>query len=160
MSSTPAHPINMALEVLVIPVGDVERAMRFYSALGWRLDADITKGEAFRLVQFTPPGSGCSIHFGKGITPATPGSAGANYLVVSDIETAYKDLVVRGVNVSEVFHRTPGGEYLRGPDPQRRSYGSFVSFSDPDGNAWIVQEVTLRLPGRVATEQNCTPLAT
>jgi catechol 2,3-dioxygenase-like lactoylglutathione lyase family enzyme len=150
MSSTPAQPIDMALEVLVIPVGDVERAKRFYSALGWRLDADIANGEAFRLVQFTPRGSRCSIHFGKGITPATPGSAGANYLVVSDIGLAYQDLVGRGVNVSEIFHRSPGGEYLRGPQPQRQSYASFVSFSDPDGNAWIVQEVTVRLPGRVA----------
>jgi catechol 2,3-dioxygenase-like lactoylglutathione lyase family enzyme len=160
MSSTPAHPVDMGLEVLVIPVGDVDRAVRFYTALGWRLDADIAKGTEFRLVQFTPPGSGCSIHLGKGITPAPPGSAGANYLVVSDIETAYKDLVARGVNVSEVFHRSPGGEYLRGPHPQRQSYSSFVSFSDPDGNAWIVQEVTVRLPGRVAAEHICTPLAT
>jgi catechol 2,3-dioxygenase-like lactoylglutathione lyase family enzyme len=160
MSSRPSHPLDMSLEVLVIPVGDVDRAVRFYSALGWRLDADIVKEETYRLVQFTPPGSGCSIHFGKGITPATPGSGGANYLVVSDIETAWQDLVVRGVNVSEVFHRSPGGEYLRGPHPQRQSYSSFVSFNDPDGNAWIVQEVTLRLPGRVAAEHICTPLAT
>ena len=160
MSSTPAHPIDMALEVLIIPVGDVERALRFYSALGWRLDADIVKGAAFRLVQFTPPGSGCSIHFGKGITPAVPGCAGANYLVVSDIAAAYAALVAREVKVSEVFHRSPGGDFLRGRDPSGQSYGSFVSFNDPDGNAWIVQEVTVRLPGRVATELACTPFAT
>jgi catechol 2,3-dioxygenase-like lactoylglutathione lyase family enzyme len=157
MSSTPAHPVKMALEVLVIPVADVERAMRFYTALGWRLDADIVKGETFRLVQFTPPGSGCSIHFGKGITPAIPGSAGANYLVVTDVEAAYNDLAAREVDVSEVFHRSPGGEYLRGRDPWGQSYGSFVSFRDPDGNTWIVQEVTVRLPGRVATERTGEP---
>jgi catechol 2,3-dioxygenase-like lactoylglutathione lyase family enzyme len=138
----------MALEVLVIPVADVERALRFYTALGWRLDADIVKGERFRLVQFTPPGSSCSILFGKGITSAKPGTECGMYLVVSDIEAAREDLVKRGVDVSDIFHRAPGQDYLRGPDPQRRSYVSFVSFSDPDGNTWIVQEVTVRAPGR------------
>jgi catechol 2,3-dioxygenase-like lactoylglutathione lyase family enzyme len=150
MNSTQARPMNMALEVMVLPVADVERAKEFYASLGWRLDADIVVGDAFRLVQFTPPGSACSIHFGKGLTSSTPGSAGGTYLVVSDIAAAREELLGRGVEVSEVFHRSPGHEYLRGADPQRQSYASFVSFRDPDGNTWIVQEVTVRLPGRVA----------
>jgi catechol 2,3-dioxygenase-like lactoylglutathione lyase family enzyme len=139
--------VRMGLEVVVIPVSDVERAKCFYRDLGWRLDADIVKDTAFRLIQFTPPGSGCSIHFGRGITSAPPGSAGALYLVVADISAAHQDLVGRGVEVSEIFHRGPGEPYSSGPDPQHRSYGSFVSFNDPDGNAWVVQEVTVRLPG-------------
>jgi catechol 2,3-dioxygenase-like lactoylglutathione lyase family enzyme len=158
MSRTQSAPIDMALEVVTIPVLDIDRTVHFYGGLGWRLDADIVKGDAFRLVQFTPPGSACSIHFGVGITGAPAGSAGANYLVVSDIEAAYKDLAARGVRVSEIFHDVPGGEYQKGVDPQRKSYGSFVSFSDPDGNAWVVQEVTVRLPGRVATEQDRKPV--
>jgi catechol 2,3-dioxygenase-like lactoylglutathione lyase family enzyme len=130
-------------------VSDVDRAVRFYGGLGWRLDADIANGTDFRLVQFTPPGSACSIQFGKGVTPAPAGSEGGLYLVVSDIQAAHKVLADCGVDVSEVFHRSPTRAKLAGLDPQRRSYGSFVSFCDPDGNAWLVQEVTTRLRGRV-----------
>jgi catechol 2,3-dioxygenase-like lactoylglutathione lyase family enzyme len=144
----------MKLEVAIIPVSDVDRAKEFYASLGWRLDADIAGG-SLRIVQFTPPGSGCSITFGKGITSAAPGSA-QNLLVVSDIEAAHAELVGRGVKVSEVFHDARGG-YNRfdpgarasGPDPKRRSYASFVNFNDPDGNLWQLQEITARLPGRV-----------
>ena len=151
--STPKTPgIDMALEVVVIPVSDVDRAVRFYSSLRWRLDADIAFGKDSRLVQFTPPGSACSIHFGRGVTPAAPGSEGGLYLVVPDIEAARKELADCGVDVSEVFHRSPSREKVVGPDPQRRTYSSFVSFRDPDGNTWLVQEVTTRLPGRSNTE--------
>jgi catechol 2,3-dioxygenase-like lactoylglutathione lyase family enzyme len=152
MKDSKSPPVDMALEVVVIPVSDVDRALRFYSALGWRLDADIANGNEFRLVQFTPPGSPCSIHFGRGVTPATPGSEGGLYLVVTDIQAARKDLLERGADVSEVFHRAPGRGKERGPDPQRHSYASFVSFKDPDGNGWLVQEVTARLPGRSERE--------
>jgi catechol 2,3-dioxygenase-like lactoylglutathione lyase family enzyme len=152
MSTSKSHPIDMALEVVVIPVANVDRATTFYSSLGWRLDADISVGGDFRLVQFTPPGSACSIHFGKGVTGAAPGSEGGLYLVVSDIQAARKELVERGVDVSETFHRSPGDGDLVGPDPQRRSYASFLSFNDPDGNVWLVQEVTARLPGRLEPE--------
>jgi catechol 2,3-dioxygenase-like lactoylglutathione lyase family enzyme len=150
-SKTPqAQPVDMKLEVVVISVSDVERAKRFYGDdLGWRLDADFIVGDEFRGVQFTPPGSPCSIHFGKGLTSAVPGSAQGLYLIVSDIEAARAELVDRGVDVSEVFHRAPGKAPVSGPDPQRRSYGSFATFNDPDGNAWLLQEVTARLPGRV-----------
>jgi catechol 2,3-dioxygenase-like lactoylglutathione lyase family enzyme len=142
-------PIDMKLEVVVIPVADVERSKRFYAALGWRLDADFVVGDEFRGVQFTPPGSPCSIHFGKGITSASPGSA-RGYLVVSDIEAARAALAEHGAEVSEVFHRAgPGKPPVNGLDPERRSYVSFVTFSDPDGNSWLVQEVTARFPGRV-----------
>jgi catechol 2,3-dioxygenase-like lactoylglutathione lyase family enzyme len=145
-----ARKADMKLEVVVIPVSDVERAKRFYGGLGWRLDADFAVGDEFRVVQFTPPGSPCSIHFGKGVTSAAPGSAKGLYLIVSDIEAARAELVDRGADVSEVFHRpVPGKPPLSGPDPQRRSYASFASFSDPDGNSWLLQEVTVRLPGRV-----------
>jgi len=143
---------DMALEVVIIPVSDVDRALHFYGGLGWRLDADIANGKDFRLVQFTPAGSACSIQFGKGVTPAAPGSEGGLYLVVSDIQAARQELADCGVDVSEVFHRSPARENLAGPDPQRRSYSSFVSFRDPDGNAWLVQEVTARLPGRMDRE--------
>jgi catechol 2,3-dioxygenase-like lactoylglutathione lyase family enzyme len=144
-----AEVIDMKLEVVAIPVSDVERAKRFYGGLGWRLDADFVVGDAFRVVQFTPPGSPCSIHFGKGITSAVPGSARALYLVVSDIEAARADLVGRGVDVGEVFHVAgPGQPPLSGPDPQRRSYFSYASFSDPDGNGWLLQEINARFPGR------------
>lgn len=163
MSTPKSPPIDMALEVVVIPVSDVDRAVGFYGDLGWRLDADIANGHNLRLVQFTPPGSACSIQFGKGVTPAAPGSEGGLYLVVSDIQVARKDLANCGVDVSEVFHRSPAREKLAGPDPQRRSYASFVSFCDPDGNAWLVQEVTARLPGRsnreVTTFKSTTALA-
>ena len=145
----PAPRVDMKLEVVVIPVSDVEAAKGFYSSLDWRLDADFVKGDEFRGVQFTPPGSPCSIHFGKGITSAEPGSASGLYLVVSDIEAARADLVARGVEVSQLFHRFPGESPSSGPDPERRSYASFATFSDPDGNTWLLQEVTARLPGRV-----------
>jgi catechol 2,3-dioxygenase-like lactoylglutathione lyase family enzyme len=141
--------VDMKLEVVVIPVSDVDRAKGFYSDLGWRLDADFVRGDAFRGIQFTPPGSSCSIHFGIGITSAVPGSARGLYLVVSDIEAARGELIARGVGVGEVFHRAVGEGPLSGPDPARRSYASYATFSDPDGNVWLLQEVTARLPGRV-----------
>jgi catechol 2,3-dioxygenase-like lactoylglutathione lyase family enzyme len=163
MGTAKSPLVATALEVVAIPVADVDRALRFYGSLGWRLDADIAAGEDFRLVQFTPPGSACSIHFGRGVTRAAPGSQGGLYLVVSDIQAAREQLTGCGVTVSEVFHRAPGKERIMGPDPQRGSYASFVSFSDPDGNAWLVQEVTARLPGRTQTEvsasQSVTALA-
>ena len=141
---------DMKLEVVVIPVSDVDRAKRFYGSLGWRLDADFIVDDSFRGVQFTPPGSSCSIQFGTGITSAVPGSASGNYLVVSDVAAARAELVDRGVEVSEVFHRVgPGKPALSGPDPARRSYSSFASFRDPDGNSWLLQEVTMRFPGRI-----------
>ena len=145
-----ARALDMKLEVVVIPVSDVDRAKRFYSNLGWRLDADFVVGDAFRGVQFTPPGSPCSIHFGRGVTSAVPGSVRNLYLVVSDIEVSRAELVGRGVNVSEVFHRAgPGTPAVSGLDPERRSYASFATFSDPDRNEWLLQEVTVRLPGRL-----------
>ncbi|KAA0697310.1 glyoxalase [Neorhizobium sp. P12A] len=145
--------VDLKLEVVLIPVSDVDRAKRFYDGLGWRLDADFPVGDAFRVVQFTPPGSPASIHFGIGLTTAAPGSASGLYLVVSDIETARAELVARGANVSEVFHREgPGQPAVSGRDPQRRSYRSYATFTDPDGNGWLLQEVTERLPGRVDTE--------
>ena len=149
--------MDMKLEVVVIPVADVDRAKSFYGKLGWRLDADFVVSEAFRAVQFTPPGSPCSIHFGKGITSAAPGSARGLFLVVSDIVAARADLVARGAAVGEVFHRLPGEAPVKGPDPTRRSYASYATFSDPDGNEWLLQEVTARLPGRV--DSNATTFA-
>jgi catechol 2,3-dioxygenase-like lactoylglutathione lyase family enzyme len=139
---------DMKLEVVVIPVSDIERAKCFYAGLGWRLDADFARGEAFRIVQFTPPGSSCSVQFGKGRTTAAPGSAQGLFLVVSDIEATRISLVASGVEASEVFHQD-GQERVKGADPAHHSYSSFVSFRDPDGNSWLVQEVTARLPGRV-----------
>jgi catechol 2,3-dioxygenase-like lactoylglutathione lyase family enzyme len=151
--TTKPRRVDMKLEVVVIPVADVDRAKRFYGGLGWRLDADFVVGDAFRGVQFTPPGSSCSIHFGTGITSAVPGSVRNLYLVVSDIEAARTELVARGVDVSEVFHRAgPGKPPVSGRDPERRSYFSFATFSDPDGNEWLLQEVTVRLPGRVKAD--------
>jgi catechol 2,3-dioxygenase-like lactoylglutathione lyase family enzyme len=145
--------VDMKLEVLVIPVADVDRAKRFYGGLGWRLDADFAAGDAFRVVQFTPPGSPCSIHFGKGVTPAVPGSAQSNYLVVSDIVAARAELADRGVDVSEVFHRDGVGKpAVSGRHPAGSSYSSYATFSDPDGNGWLLQEVTERFPGRVDAE--------
>ena len=154
----------MKLEIVVIPVSDVDRAKRFYGGLGWRLDADFAVGDDFRVIQFTPPGSGCSVIFGKNVTAAAPGSAKGLYLIVSDIEAARAELIGRGVEVSEVFHGA-GGVYagadepylfgrirVSGPDPEHRSYRSFASFSDPDGNGWLFQEITARLPGRVDTD--------
>lgn len=144
-----ARRVDMKLEVIAIPVADVERSIAFYQGIGWRLDADFVVGDAFRGVQFTPPGSSCSIHFGKGVTPSAPGSARGLYLVVSDIEAARADLLRRGVAVGEVFHITPGQPPVSGRDPAGRSYASHAAFSDPDGNSWLMQEVTARLPGRV-----------
>jgi catechol 2,3-dioxygenase-like lactoylglutathione lyase family enzyme len=156
-----ARSTDMKLEVVVIPVSDVDRAKEFYKNLGWRLDADIAAGNEFRVVQFTPPGSGCSIIFGKNVTAAAPGSARGLYLIVSDVAAARADLLARGVAVSDVFHGATGvysgmdEPYLfgrlrvTGPDPEHRTYRSFASFSDPDGNGWLFQEITTRLPGRV-----------
>ena len=153
-----ARGVDMKLEAVVIPVADVERAKRFYGNLGWRLDADFPFDNGFRVVQFTPPGSGCSIQFGTNITSAAPGSAQGLYLIVSEIQAARDELVARGVEVSEVFHPgTPGAQFqpdgtsgrVSGPSPDRTSYRSFATFSDPDGNSWLLQEVTARLPGRV-----------
>jgi len=160
-----ARTVDMKLEVVVIPVSDVERAKHFYGGVGWRLDADFGVGDAFRVVQFTPPGSPCSIHFGTGVTSAAPGSARGLYLVVSDIEAARAELVSRGVDVSELFHVAgPGKPPQSGLDPERRSYFSYATFSDPDGNGWLLQEVTARLPGRVdaddTTFTSSTELAT
>jgi catechol 2,3-dioxygenase-like lactoylglutathione lyase family enzyme len=143
--------IDMKLEVVTLPVSDVDRAKSFYQSLGWRLDADFAVGDDIRAVQLTPPHSGCSIAFGKGLTTAEPGSAQRLELVVSDIDAARQDLIRRGVEVSDVFHRD-GGRLLPGPDPERRSYLSYASFSDPDGNSWLLQEVTTRLPGRTWDE--------
>ncbi|PTL78835.1 VOC family protein [Vitiosangium sp. GDMCC 1.1324] len=156
METPRAQRADLKLEVVVIPVSDVDRAKRFYGNLGWRLDADFVRDDGFRVIQFTPPGSPCSIIFGKGITSAVPGSAQGLHLIVSDIEAARAELVDRGVGVSETFHDAGGVFHhagregrLGGLDPQRRSYASFASFSDPDGNGWLLQEVTVRLPGRV-----------
>jgi catechol 2,3-dioxygenase-like lactoylglutathione lyase family enzyme len=147
--------VDMKLEVVVLPVSDVDRAKRFYQALGWRLDADFAGEGDFRVVQLTPPGSSCSVIFGTGVTSAVPGSAEGLQLVVTDIEAARADVAACGVEVSEVFHDAGGvfhhaGTAGRapGPAPEHRSYGSFLSFSDPDGNNWFIQEVTTRLPGR------------
>ncbi|MFM0000217.1 VOC family protein [Paraburkholderia dipogonis] len=154
-----ARTVDMKLEIVVIPVSDVDRAKEFYARLGWRLDVDIAKDEQFRVVHFTPPGSQCSVLFGKGVTTEEPGSVQGLHLIVSDIDRAHSELVERGIDVSEVFHDAGGlfhhaGEEGRvsGPQPERRSYGSFASFSDPDGNGWVFQEVTTRLAGRVDTQ--------
>jgi catechol 2,3-dioxygenase-like lactoylglutathione lyase family enzyme len=146
-ASAPPKPGEMRLEVVPVPVSDIDRAKAFYERLGWREDADIVVGEDVRVVQFTPPGSGCSIGFGKGLTTAEPGSAQRLELAVYDIDAAREDLISRGVEVSELFHRDGGG-LLPGPDPERRSYLTYASFSDPDGNGWLLQEITERLPGR------------
>ncbi|MET3521837.1 VOC family protein [Mesorhizobium abyssinicae] len=144
---------DLKLEVVVISVKDVERSKRFYSGLGWRLDADFPVGDSFRVVQFTPPGSPASIHFGIGITSAAPGSAKGIYLIVADIEAARAELINHGADVSEIFHTAgPGTPPVDGPDPEHHSYSSFARFSDPDGNEWILQEIRARLPGRVDTD--------
>jgi catechol 2,3-dioxygenase-like lactoylglutathione lyase family enzyme len=151
MSQASSVPrVDMKLEVQVIPVSDVEQSKRFYERLGWRFDADLAPTSGIRIVQYTPPGSGCSVQFGKGITTALPGSA-QGILVVSDIQAAHDEIIGRGIDATEVWHgpRFPAEARLGGPDPKRASYGSLFSFNDPDGNAWIVQEVTTRLPGRV-----------
>ncbi len=161
MSNAPApevptvEMVDTNLEVVFIPVSDVDRAKRFYEGLGWRLDADFARGEDWRVVQFTPPGSQCSIQFGKGLSPAAPGSAKGLFLVVNDVKAARAELIGRGADVSEVFHLESGGlsfsgtkGRVPGPDPQGRSYFSYASFSDPDGNGWVLQEIKTRLPGR------------
>jgi catechol 2,3-dioxygenase-like lactoylglutathione lyase family enzyme len=156
-ASTNAATVDMKLEAVVIPVSDADRAKEFYSKLGWRLDAD-RSGDSFRLIQFTPPGSGSSIQFGVNLTSAAPGSVQATLLAVSDIEAARSELIARGVEASEVFHCDTGtacrflgvGARVNGSQPERLSYSSFVSFSDLDGNGWLLQEVTRRLPGRSA----------
>jgi catechol 2,3-dioxygenase-like lactoylglutathione lyase family enzyme len=163
VGSSKSRGIDLKLEVVVIPVSDVDRAKAFYARLGWRLDADYASGDDYRVIQFTPPGSGCSVIFGKNVTGAVPGSAQGLYLIVSDLDAARTDLLGRGVKVSEIFH-DGGGTYtgpdepylfgrlrVGGPDPEHRSYRSFASFSDPDGNGWLFQEVTARLPGRIDT---------
>jgi catechol 2,3-dioxygenase-like lactoylglutathione lyase family enzyme len=155
-----AMSIDMKFEIAVIPVSDVDRAKEFYTKLGWRLDADYDNGSDFRVIQFTPPGSGCSVIFGRNVTGAAPGSAQGLYLIVSDIAAARENLLSLGIKVSEVFHNEgvyagPDEPYLfgrlriSGPDPEHRSYRSFASFNDPDGNGWLFQELTTRLPGRV-----------
>ncbi|MBD2682414.1 MULTISPECIES: VOC family protein [Nostoc] len=155
MSSNSLNSQNMKLEVVVLPVSDVDKAKDFYKTLGWRLDADFVTDEDFRVVQLTPPGSEASIIFGSGVTLAAPGSVQGLYLIVYDIEAARAELVERGVEVSEVFHDVGGVFHhagtegrVPGPDPQRRDYASFASFSDPDGNGWLLQEVKERAPGR------------
>jgi catechol 2,3-dioxygenase-like lactoylglutathione lyase family enzyme len=145
-TSSPPKPGEVRLEVVAVPVSDVDRAKAFYESLGWRLDIDIEPSDAVRIVQFTPPGSGCSIAIGKGITPAEPGSFQGSELAVNDIDAARKDLISRGIEVSEVFHLDGGP--VPGPDPEGRSYMTFASFSDPDGNAWQLQEIKERLSGR------------
>ena len=152
--------LDMKFEIVVIPVSDVDRTKEFYSKLGWRLDADYDNGSDFRVIQFTPPGSGCSVIFGKNVTAAAPGSAQGLYLIVADIEAARAELLSRGIKISDVFHDA-GGVYagpdqpylfgrrrVTGRDPEHRSYRSFASFNDPDGNGWLFQEITTRLPGR------------
>ena len=150
-----AARVDLKLEVVVIPVSDVDRAKRFYGSMGWRLDADFAFDNGFRVVQFTPPGSGCSVQFGTNITSAAPGSAQGLYLIVSEIEAARDELVARGAKISEVFHAgTPGAQFQRdgtsgrvsGPAPDHASYGSFATFSDPDGNSFLLQEIKTRLP--------------
>jgi catechol 2,3-dioxygenase-like lactoylglutathione lyase family enzyme len=147
MSSPDASStVDMKLEVVTVPVSDVDRAKDFYQSLGWRLDADIARGDNFRVVQLTPPESACSVSFGQGLTTGEPGSVQRLILAVDDIDAARADLVGRGVDVSEVFHLAGGR--APGPDPEGRSYQTYASFSDPDGNAWLLQEIKIRLPGR------------
>jgi catechol 2,3-dioxygenase-like lactoylglutathione lyase family enzyme len=160
-TETSVPTINMKFELVVIPVSDADRAKEFYMKLGWRLDADYDNGRDYRVIQFTPLGSGCSVIFGKNVTGATPGTAQGLYLIVDDIEAARRNLLRRGVKISEVFHGA-GDVYagqdetylfgrirVKGPDPAHGSYRSFASFSDPDGNGWLFQEITTRLPGRI-----------
>jgi catechol 2,3-dioxygenase-like lactoylglutathione lyase family enzyme len=149
-NTTTERVVSMNLEVQIIPVSDVDRSKKYYDQLGWRLDADVAPMDELRIVQFTPPGSGTSVTFGKGVTTAAPGSAEGG-LIVPDIEVAHNGLVGRGVDVSAIWHGPPFPQEARqpGPDPEHTSYGSFFSFNDPDGNLWLVQEVTTRLPGRI-----------
>ena len=160
-----ATTVDTKLEIVVLPVSDIDRAKSFYEKLGWRLDADFADGEEFRVLQFTPPGSAASVIFGKNVTPAPPGSTQGLYLIVSDIEAARAELLRRGVEVSEAFHGVSGvyagahepylfGKHREsGPDPDRGSYRSFASFKDPDGNGWLMQEVTTRLAGRIDSNE-------
>ena len=173
MESTDGSGVDYKFEVVVIPVLDVDRAKSFYGGLGWRLDADYASDDGyFRVIQFTPPGSGCSVIFGKNVTAATPGSAQGLYLIVSDVEAARSELIGRGIEISEVFHDA-NGDYagtdepflfgrrrVGGLDPGRRSYRSFASFRDPDGNGWLLQEITVRLPGRVDTNRTAVTSST
>lgn len=156
-----AATVQLKLEVIVIPVSDVDRAKQFYAKLSWRLDADFKFDDGFRVVQFTPPGSECSVQFGTKMTSAAPGSAQGTYLVVPDVEAARAALVARGIEISDAFHpANPGAQFqpvgdsgrVSGPAPDHASYGSFATFSDPDGNSWLLQEITTRLPGRVETK--------
>jgi len=161
MSSNELRSNDMKLEIVVIPVSDVDRAKTFYTKLGWRLDADFAAGDDFRVIQFTPPGSGCSVIFGKNVTASVPGSTQGLYLIVSDIKAAREELLGLGVKISEVFHDAGalhagsdepflfGRLRVSGPDPEHHSYRSFASFRDPDGNGWLLQEITARLPGRI-----------
>jgi catechol 2,3-dioxygenase-like lactoylglutathione lyase family enzyme len=167
MSTNAAPGINptaatgdMKFEIVVIPVSNADRAKAFYAKLGWRLDADYDSGKGFRVIQFTPPGSACSVIFGRNVSPAAPGSAQGLYLIVSDLQATRKNLLGRGVQVSDVFHNAGvytgkdetylfGSVRVSGPDPEHRSYRSFASFKDPDGNGWLLQEITTRLPGRI-----------
>jgi catechol 2,3-dioxygenase-like lactoylglutathione lyase family enzyme len=157
---TSVAPVDMKFEIVVIPVSDVDRAKQFYAKLGWRLDADYDNGNDFRIIQFTPPGSACSVIFGKNVTPAAPGSVQGLYLIVSDLQAARKELLDRGVQISQVFHNEGvyagtdepflfGRVRVSGPDPDHRSYRSFASFRDPDGNGWLLQEIKTRLAGRI-----------
>ena len=165
LESSETRAVDTKLEIVVIPVSDVDRAKGFYEKLGWRLDADFAEGDQFRVLQFTPPGSPASIIFGRNVTPAAPGTAQGLYLVVSDIEAARADLARRGIEVSEIFHGESGiyagadepflfgSHRASGPDPARGSYRSYASFHDPDGNGWLLQEVTTRLAGRIDSNQ-------
>jgi catechol 2,3-dioxygenase-like lactoylglutathione lyase family enzyme len=155
-----AKTADLKLEIVVLPVSDADRAKQFYAKLGWRLDADYDDGKGFRVIQFTPPGSSCSVIFGKNVTPAAPGSTQGLYLIVSDIQAARKELLDRDVPVTEVFHNEGvyagkdepflfGSVRVNGPDPKHDSYRSFASFRDPDGNGWLLQEITARLAGRI-----------
>jgi catechol 2,3-dioxygenase-like lactoylglutathione lyase family enzyme len=167
ISGASAERVDMKLEVVVIPIADVDRSKEFYTKLGWRLDADFPFDNGFRVVQFTPPGSGCSVQFGAKITSAAPGSAQGLYLIVSDVEAARKDLAARGIDVSAVFHpATPGAQFqidgsgrIIGAAPEHATYGSFATFRDPDGNGWLLQEVTTRLPGRGLSNLDVATLA-
>lgn len=148
-SNSRVSSVTTNLEVHVIPVSDVERSKKFYERLGWRLDEDVAPAKNIRIVQFTPPGSGCSVTFGTGVTASPPGTA-VGALIVSDIKVAHQEITGRGIEASDMWHGAPFPPEARipGPDPERASYGSFFAFADPDGNAWLVQEVTTRRPGR------------
>jgi catechol 2,3-dioxygenase-like lactoylglutathione lyase family enzyme len=155
VGSPPVKPGEFRLEVVVLPVSDVDRAKSFYQGLGWRLDAEVAIEEGYRLIQLTPPGSGCSVIFGEGVSSASPGSAEGLHLAVYDIDAARADLVAKGAAVSEVFHDATGAFHhagtvgrVSGPAEGHKNYGSFASFSDPDGNGWVLQEIKARLPGR------------